>query len=239
MLRTLTLSLLGLLATSTLHAQDVRLGVKAGLNASAYQGDDVPSSRLRLGPAAGILVRLPLGTHLDLQPELLYEQRVVRTEQTIDGPYGYYSHSVRRHEQTKSRLQYLALPVLARLHWGKFFAVGGPQLSYLVGARQQVKTEIEDIFINDPLYDPLPFSPSTSTVQRRGTDAYHRWELGYVIGFGYQATARLGVELRYAAGLTQVGRQLVYATVYLAPVQSALTRNSTLQAQVSYQLGKL
>lgn len=235
MLRTITLSLLSLLATSTLHAQDARLGVKAGLNASAYQGDDVSSSRLRLGPAAGILVRLPLGTHLDLQPELLYEQRGVRTEQTIDGPYGYYSHSVRWHQQTKSRLQYVALPVLARVHWGKFFAVAGPQLSYLVGARQQLTTEVEDIFITDPLYDPLPFL--TSTVQQRGTDAYHRWELGYVIGVGYQVAARLGVELRYAAGLTPLQRPLLYDN--LSTYRAELARNSTLQAQVSYQFGAL
>jgi hypothetical protein len=239
MLRTFTLSLLGLLATSTLHGQDAHFGVKAGLNASIYQGKHGSSPRLHLGSAAGVLVRLPLGKHLDLQPELLYEQRGARTEQTADGPYEYYSHDVRWHEQTKSRLQYVALPVLARVHGGKFFAEAGPQLSYLVGAQHQVTAKIEDIFLEDPLYNPLSFPASTLTFQRRGTHAYNRWELGYVLGLGYQATARLGVELRYAAGLTPAKRQFAYATIYPAPIQSERTRANTLQAQVSYQLGKL
>jgi hypothetical protein len=70
---TYTLALLCslLLAARAGHAQRMRLGVKAGLNASTYAGANLPDTKYRLGPAAGVMLQVPIGAHVDLQPEFL------------------------------------------------------------------------------------------------------------------------------------------------------------------------
>jgi len=231
MLRSITLSLLGLLATSTLHAQHVSLGIKAGLNASTYQGPDVENPRFRLGPAAGLLVRLPLGQHLDLQPELLYEQRGARTsyQNSYSGPQISFVHQ----HQERSRLNYVSLPVLLRFHTEKWFAVLGPQLSRLVAGQHKITNTYT---LTDGTPDPsIPMTSRTAIID--GVDRNHQWELGGVVGVGYQLVPRLGIELRYTTGFTQVQHPLDYDSVIMGR-RTEQSRNNTLQAQVSYQLGK-
>ncbi|WP_262490776.1 porin family protein [Hymenobacter crusticola] len=225
---------MGVLATSTLHAQHVNFGVKAGLNASTYAGSDVPNPRFRLGPAAGLFVRLPLGQHLALQPELLYEQRGARTTST-QLFLGYDSPGILYRLRRTNRTHYVALPVLTRWHVRRFFALTGPQLSYLLGTWRRTETQV--MLLGNTagsFYDPA--YPTSSTSTERGTGYYHRWELGYVVGLGYQVSSRLSAELRYAAGLTNLLQSQRGLTGYEFPQQP---RNSTLEAQVSYQLGTL
>ncbi|OUJ72144.1 porin family protein [Hymenobacter crusticola] len=231
MLRTSILLLLGLQATSTLHAQDIRFGVKAGLNVSTYRGGEVSNPRFRLGPAAGAFVRLPLSTRLDLQPELLCEQRGARTSYTSYLLGG--TTSARSIYRERSLLHYVSLPVLVRLSGAKWFAVAGPQLSYLVAARRRGSTSFES---SNGLLDPALFFREGTSV--RGTDGYYRWELGCAVGVGYQPTARLGVEVRYASGFTPVRRPLGDDTTTPTNRTQGI-HNSSLQAQVSYQLSTL
>lgn len=226
------LPLAGLLVAMQAQAQrSPVLGVKSGLNASTYQGEGVPNPGYRFGAAVGLFVRLPLGRHVALQPELLYEQRGASTNLAVDGPYGYLSHFVVFRQQSRSRLRYLTLPVLARVQLGKAFAVAGPQVSYLLHAWERTTT-----LIDDPTTFELPV-PVTET--RRGTDNYHRWDVGGVVGAGYQVLPRLAVELRYAAAFTllrQPPPELTYDTVF-GPDRLEQARTSSWQAQVSYTLG--
>lgn len=230
MLRLFTLSLLGLLAAPTLHAQHASVGVKAGLNASTYYGRNVQNPQFRLGPTAGVVVRLPLGAHLDLQPELLFEQRGAQTSHSHE--YIASDMNLKYTYRERSLLHYVSLPVLARLHGGKWLVVAGPQLSYLVGARRREHSRVE-LISGAP--DPAVVLPEITSVW--GIDDYERWEVGYVVGVGYQPTARFGVELRYAAGLTQVRQPFDYSNARLSePIRREDVRNRSLQVQVSYQL---
>ena len=232
MLRSITLSLVGLLATSTLRAQRASVGIKAGLNASTYQGDDVQNPRFRVGPAAGILVRLPLSQRLDLQPELLYEQRGART--SYSNNYSGAQTSFLHKHQEQSRLNYVSVPVLLRFHTEKWFAVLGPQVSRLVAGRHKITNTYT---LTGGVPDPsIPLASRTTTID--GVDRNHQWELGGVIGLGYQVVPRLGIELRYATGFTQVQHPLDYDSVVLSR-RTERARNSTLQAQISYQFGTL
>jgi len=234
MLRPFTLSLLGLLVTSTLHAQHVRFGVKAGLNASSYVGREVPNSRFRLGPTAGVLMCLPLSPHVDLQPELLYEQRGASLRYTgrfegVDFTTINYTRTIR------TRLQYASLPLLVRVHHGSWFALAGPQLSYLIAEKRTHQEQIDIVFGYDPFF-PNGSSPQTE----RNPQDYHRTELGYVLGVGYELSPYWRVEGRYTAGATKVRQpsQQMYDTVY-GPERLEHARNSSLQFQVSYLLSSL
>jgi hypothetical protein len=220
---------LGLLASTASQAQSsLKFGLRASMNASTYQGKEVPDPGYRFGPAVGLLVRLPLSTHVSLQPELLVEQHGASTDLHVEGPYGYYSHSVVFSQQTRSRLRYLSLPLLVRGQAGNWFAVAGPQVSYLLSAKERVTTLVDDPYTFDLVH------PFTGT--RRGTDNYLRWSVGGVVGVGYQVLPHLAVELRYAAAVTKVHQsasELRYTTPFW-PERLWNARTSSLQAQLSY-----
>ena len=227
------LSFVGLLAASTaVQAQHaLQIGVKAGLNASTYQGKEVPDPAYRFGPAVSLFARLALSEQVSLQPELVYEQLGASTDLHSMTPYGFYSHLVLFSQQTRSRLRYLSLPVLVRGQVGKWFAVAGPQVSYLVSAQERVTTLVDDPYTYDLVY------PFTGTY--RGTGNYHRWSAGGVIGVGYQMLPHLAVEFRYAAAVTKLRQptsELRYDTPFW-PEQLWNARISSLQAQVSYIFG--
>ncbi|WP_179197904.1 porin family protein [Hymenobacter crusticola] len=222
---------MSLFVASTGYAQQVRFGAKAGLNASTYQGAPVPNPGFRFGPVLGVLTRLSLGRHGSLQPELLYEQRGATTDLLADGPNGVFNLPTIFSQQTRSRLHYLSLPMLARVEVGKLFAVAGPQVSYLVQAREQRTTLLDDPYTYNLA---VPF-----TETRAGTEQYHRWELGGVVGVGYQVLADLAVELRYAAAVTPLRHSppALPADWVSWPARLEKARTTSLQAQVSYTFG--
>ncbi|MBC8083242.1 MAG: PorT family protein [Hymenobacter sp.] len=231
MLRTTTLILCLLGAMGTVSAQHARFGLKAGLNASTCSRVSKPD--YRVGATAGIFLRQPLSAHLALQPELLYEQRGVRLTQEgslgWEGSGGYFVH------QEGSRFHYLSMPVLMRGQVGKFFALAGPQLSFLAAARRRTTTEYVLPYDNGIV---LPYPPSESIGSMA---SYQRWELGYVVGAGYAVSPRLAVEIRYAAGLTNLHKPyeaLAYPDLRWPDVLGQ-ARNRSWQAQMSYQLGAL
>ncbi|WP_022826378.1 porin family protein [Hymenobacter norwichensis] len=231
---TYTLALLcSLLAAKAGHAQQVRVGVKAGLNASTYAGANLPDTKYRLGPAAGVLLQIPVGSHVDLQPELLYEQRgahitYIRELGNGNPPVITYTRT------TRSRLHYASLPILVRIHQGKWFALAGPQLSYLLAEK---RTNQEDITVAYPTID---FFPVEATPMPRSIKDYRQVELGYVLGIGYEITPRWRVEGRYTAGATKVRQPSVELhDADYGPERLEKARNSSLQLQVSYLLSSL
>jgi hypothetical protein len=234
---TYTLSLLSclLLAAGAGYAQQPRFGVKAGLNASTYAGANLPDTDHRLGPSAGVLVQLPIGPHVDLQPELLYEQRGVRS--TYTGRWEGVNITIAEFTRTvRTRLHYVSLPVLVRVHRGAWFALAGPQLSYLIAEKRISEEQIE---IRSSNIDPiLPAGASPQTVH--APQNYHRAELGYVLGVGYEINSRWRVEGRYAAGATKVRQPSVelHDTIY-GSERLEKARNNSLQLQVSYLLSSL
>jgi hypothetical protein len=223
-----------LLAAGSLHAQQLRVGVKAGLNASTYVGNKLPGTNYRLGPTAGVLLQLPLSTQIDLQPELLYEQR--GTSLTYTGRFEGVNFTTIDYTRTvRNRLHYASLPVLVRVHQGAWFALVGPQLSYLLAEKRTSQEDVDIIFGYDPFF---PNGSSPQTV--RNPQHYHRAELGYVLGVGYEINSRWRVEGRYAAGATKVWQPSVelHDTVY-GPERLEKARNSSLQLQASYLLSSL
>lgn len=219
-----------LLATGSLQAQHPRLGIKAGLNASTYAGTALTRSGYQFGPTGGLLLQWPLGKHVDLQPELLYEQR---------GAHLRYSHrtqgatftAIDYSRTVRSRLHYGSLAPLVRLHQGPWFAVAGPQLSYLVDEKRVIKDQVHVIVGQ---VDPVLPDGAARTV--RNTREYHRGEIGYVLGVGYEVSACWRVEGRYAAGFTKVRQPLVVADAIYGTDQVQQARNQSLQVQISYVL---
>lgn len=96
-------------------------GVKAGLNFYNLYGnfDEEIKRSFRPAPLAGMFVRIPIGTVLSLQPELLYSSEGCKMESLG--------------EKAAVRMNYLNLPLMVQLRSSSgFMAETGPQVGYLL-----------------------------------------------------------------------------------------------------------
>ncbi|WP_290792370.1 porin family protein [Flavihumibacter sp. UBA7668] len=97
------------------------------------------------------------------------------------------------------RINSLELPVLARLHYKKFYLNVGPYAGYHVGGRLKV--------------EELTSSVKSSTKVSFGKDAadLKRWDLGFQAGAGYNFNLKqstLTLDVRYAYGLVNISQDI-------------------------------
>jgi hypothetical protein len=219
-----------LLTTGSLSAQHPRVGIKAGLNASTYAGASLPRSDYQFGATGGLLLQRPLSQHVDLQSELLYEQRGSELQYS-NRAEGVTFTTIDYIRTVRSRLHYGSLALLVRPHQGSWFAVAGPQLSYLVAEKRTIRDQVNVVV--GPV-DPVLPDGAARTV--RNKQDYNRGEVGYVLGVGREIGARWQVEVRYAAGLTKLRQPSTVVDAIYGPERVQHARNRSLQVQVSYLL---
>ena len=104
------------------QAQDVKFGVKAGLNVSDFMGD-VNGNSSRIGFHVGGLAEIKISEKFALQPELLYSDQGTKFDDgTID-------------------LGYLNVPVMVKYFVAEKFSLeAGPQVGFLVSAKANPDT---------------------------------------------------------------------------------------------------
>jgi hypothetical protein len=130
MKKLLIISLLVVLSLGFAHAQSI-YGLRAGLNISEYGGDADMDSKI--GFNAGMFMHYKLHPMLLLQPELNYTQRGAQNDFTIAGVK----------TEVKQTLHYAELPIYLKLDLGerdlKFQPYLGPEMRYLISAKQKIK----------------------------------------------------------------------------------------------------
>ena len=135
-----------LLAAGTASAQDMRFGVRGGVNFSTVQNEPSVGSdgyTMRQGLVAGAFFIMPLGW-VHLQPEVLYTSKGAALDlQGID---------------SKLVLDYLEIPVLARWRLGqRFYVAAGPAVAWRLKATSRTKfsgaTEETDLGDSVKVYD--------------------------------------------------------------------------------------
>lgn len=97
------------------------------------------------------------------------------------------------------RINSLELPVLARLHYKKFYLNVGPYAGYHVGGRLKVEESTGTV--------------KSSTKLSFGKDAtdLKRWDLGFQAGAGYHFPLKqstLTLDLRYGYGLVNISQEV-------------------------------
>jgi len=158
-------------------------GVKAGVNMSKLRPNDVPSgveisTNMKTSFGGGFFVNIPLGTSgLAFQPELLFNGQGSKMNVTTN-VLG-VSNSV-KYEQD---LRYLSVPMMLQFKSaGGFYGELGPQLSYLLDARQD--------------------GPGDENVENEKN--FENFEFSGGAGIGYVSAMGLGIGARYNHGLTNV-----------------------------------
>ncbi|WP_298826297.1 porin family protein [uncultured Capnocytophaga sp.] len=165
---------------SQVRAQN--FGVKAGYNYSTFSGETSSISTIEglSGFYIGGLVELPISNMLSIQPELIFSR------QGVDLRQGLKNLSIRT-DTSEIRLDYLNIPVMAKVNLGPIFLEGGVQFGFLVN-KPKVDSYIANVYLRNLL----------------DKDSYNSFDFGVGAGLGVKLNQRFFVEARYTHSLTNV-----------------------------------
>lgn len=207
-------ALLLLAASAAAAAGDLRIGLRGGLSIPNIQGSDTDiftrGFTSRRGPSFGVFVERALAADWSLVLEFNYTSQggkrngmQVITEVPPGLPTDLYLFADFNNETI---LDYLELPVLARLSFGRgrrFFLNAGPYAGYLVRARA-VTGGSSLIYLDESGTQPVVPSPVSFDADTDVLDSLKRWNLGLTGGAGLSMPAGHGeiiIEGRFQLGL--------------------------------------
>ena len=105
------------------NAQNVKIGVKAGLNYANFTGSEIQTDAIT-SYHAGIIAEISILDSFSIQPELLYSTQGASYENAID--------------EYKNELGYISLPVLLKIYLSDSFSLDvGPQASFLLNKKDE------------------------------------------------------------------------------------------------------
>jgi len=209
----LSLVMLAGLATTTAHAQatgtntsapvkgDTGTGasftIKGGGSYSGFTGDGVAAgSSYRPDYFGGLGLDLPLNNTLSVAVEALYTRKGAKFDNPAAGGAAAFTST--------TVLQYVDVPLLARLHSGGLFFEVGPQLGVLVDAKDQ----------------------RDNTLDRNVLTSYNVLDFGYVGGLGFASDRGLGIGARYNSSFSGILKN--------SATLPTTTRNSAFQLYLSF-----
>jgi len=117
------------------YAQDLKYGVKAGLNFADYVGDDTGGNDAVTKFYFGGFVNSPITERLSFQPELFFSFQGAEFDDVYDN-------------KVKINTNYLNIPILLKMALGSNDFVSlyaGPQLGVLLSAEAEADGDTEDI----------------------------------------------------------------------------------------------
>ncbi|NVO31402.1 porin family protein [Hymenobacter lapidiphilus] len=186
----LTGATVGLSGTAVAQ-RNVSLGLKAGASLSNFVGKDAKPYKDIVGFQAGGFANIGFTKLFAFQPEIIYSRKGAKLE-TPD---------------LTTRLDYVDVPLAFHANAGGLFFEAGPQVGFLVSAKDKIGNATVDV-----------------------KDFYNTVDFGYLFGLGYQRKTGPGIGLRYNGGFTNV---LESATVGNVTFQNQ-RRNSVFQLYATF-----
>ncbi|WP_034258062.1 porin family protein [Altibacter lentus] len=170
------------LAMATANAQEVKLGVKAGVNFAKLTGDAVEDADGRTGFHLGGVVEIPVSETFAVQPEVLYSQQGLQQETDFFGDT----------LETKLKLDYINVPVMAKYYVTDGLSIeAGPQFGFNVKAETEISVE------GDSDGDEIEGTTDVS-------DSVSGFDLGLGGGLAYQLNNGVFFQARYMFGISNV-----------------------------------
>lgn len=204
-----------LLATGIVNAQEIKYGAKLGLNISNFSGD-VTDYKSLIGAQFGGFAEIKISDKFAFQPELLFSMQGAKSKYTETYLGDTYS------EESKTKLNYLNIPVLAKYYIADKFAVlAGPQFGILMSAK-------EDYDVSET-YSGITDSYSESVDVK---NFYKSLSLSFNLGASYSFTDNLFVDARYNLGLSSITKNY---TDEFGDSYSSDIKNNVIQLSVGYK----
>ncbi|MCC9136481.1 porin family protein [Pontibacter silvestris] len=181
-----------IIATASVANAQSGLGIRVGANLSNVEGDlqNEDLFENKLGFHAGLTYNIPIvGEFFSVQPELLYSNKGYKNS---DEEYTIPLINDTYRREGKTNMNYLDLPILAKIKAGPIYFEAGPQASYLLSVNNET-----ELYRNDELQ-----SSSTSQVDR---DDMKKFEIGYAAGIGLATTTGFSIGVRYNGSFNDFG----------------------------------
>ncbi len=124
---------------ATSYSQDIKFGVKSGLNLSTMVGDDVSDVDSKIDFYVGTFVNIPITQSFSFQPEVIYSREGSKSD--YDGT------------DVDLNADYLNMPLLFKFSAKKLSIYVGPQIGYLLKA--EVEGEVEGMTASMDIKDEM------------------------------------------------------------------------------------
>ena len=176
-MKKLLLTAAAVFALTTVNAQDITFGVKAGIN---FANTNVSDSDENLEGITsfhfGGVVEFSVSETFSIQPELLYSAQGLQQKEEFEG----FTF------ESKLKLDYINIPIMAKYYVAEGFSIeAGPQVGFLLSANQEFEfdgdSEEEDV-----------------------KDDFKGIDFGAAIGLGYRLDSGLNFSARYILGLSNI-----------------------------------
>jgi hypothetical protein len=143
----------------------VRFGVKAGANFATIT--DASGAKSKVGINGGLQVGVPLSSMFSFAPEAVYSAQGAKADGDVS-----------------INLNYINLPLLLQYNNASgFFANTGPQIGFLMSAKQKIGSESGDI-----------------------KDQMNSTDFSWAIGAGFATKSGFGFNARYNLGLSKIAK---------------------------------
>lgn len=132
MKKLLLMAAVAVFGLSNVNAQEVKFGVKAGVNFASITGDFTDDLDGRTGFHVGGVAEIMISDQFSFQPELLYTAKGAKfTEEGVDVDIKY---------------DYINLPLMAKYYVAENFSIeAGPQIGFLASAKFEAGSESLDV----------------------------------------------------------------------------------------------
>lgn len=201
--------LMALLTTATAQAQ---IGVKAGVNAALFDGQQISQdTRPTFSYHAGVFYTYNLVGPLSVRPELQFSAQGSNFKSAT--------------EDFETRLNYLQLPILADLRLGPLHVQAGPQFGALLSAQKEGTA-----FTG---YNATTGAEEFQNVSEQVTKQFQRQDFSLCAGLEYNLSLGLRVGGRFVAGLNDIAD---YKD--LRSVNDPRLKNRVFQVYAAFQFGK-
>jgi len=174
---------------SSVNAQDITFGAKAGINIANLDVTDANiDSRTSLH--LGVTAEFEISDTFSIQPELLYSAQGATESDTYEDSF------IREVSESEWKLNYIQIPIMAKFYVSEGLSLeAGPQIGFLASA------EVDYDSTETSLFDGSSVSTS-STVDAK--EIVKSVDFGLNFGLGYKLDSGLNFALRYNLGLSNI-----------------------------------
>lgn len=168
------------------QAQEIKYGIKAGLNIADF-GGDAEDTNVRAGFHAGVLAEIKFG-NLAIQPEILYSQQGSKTK------FNYYTPGTPDSTiEYTAKSAYINVPIALKYYVIEGLSLqAGPQVGFLVSAKEEGE---------------ITAAGESVTVETDVKDGYEKVDFSLFGGVGYDLPIGVFFQARYYAGLTNFAKE--------------------------------
>lgn len=178
-MKKLFLAAVAVLGFASAKAQDVKFGLKGGINLSNFTGD-IEDASSKVGFQLGGFAEFKLSDKFAIQPELLFSTQGSK----------YKESEVNYLYKETINMSYLNVPVIAKYYViDKLSIEAGPQIGFLLSA----KDKWEETYLEEK------YSGKESI-----KDSFKSVDFSLNVGAGYDFTENVSAGIRYNFGLSNI-----------------------------------